>query len=186
VKTGSTSKTAAPSRDYLESIAALHVELGIPADYGERFKLALCEETTELVSIGADVMGREQRLHPKAAEAWQRMRAAADEDGIQLLVVSGFRGVDYQGSLIQRKLDRGMKIADVLSINAAPGYSEHHTGRALDLTAPDCPPLEQGFERTDTFAWLTQHAGKHAFRLSYPRNNPHGIAYEPWHWAYTG
>ncbi|HLW75210.1 MAG TPA: M15 family metallopeptidase [Gammaproteobacteria bacterium] len=186
MKTGSASKTAALPRDYLESIAALHAELGIPPDYGERSKLVLCEETTELVSIGADVMGREQRLHPRAAEAWQSMRAAAEQDGIQLLVVSGFRGVDYQRSLIQRKLDRGMKIADVLRINAAPGYSEHHTGRALDLTAPDCPPLEQGFESTSAFAWLMKHAGKHAFRLSYPRNNPHGITYEPWHWAYTG
>ena len=186
MKTGSATQNAALSRDYVQSIAALHAELGIPTDYAERFKLVLCEETTELVSIGADVMGREQRLHPKAAEAWQRMRAAAEQDAIQLLVVSGFRSVDYQRSLIQRKLDRGMKIADVLKINAAPGYSEHHTGRALDLTAPDCPPLEQGFETTGAFAWLVKHAGYHAFRLSYPRNNPHGITYEPWHWAYTG
>ncbi len=173
-------------QDYQQSIVALHAELGIPAGYAERTGLQICEEAVELVSIGADVLGREQRLAPSAAEAWRRMRIAAEQDGKQLLVVSAFRGVDYQRALIQRKLDKGLEIADILKINAAPGYSEHHTGRALDLTAPDCPPLEQGFETTGAFAWLTKHAPRHGFHLSYPRGNPHGITYEPWHWAYSG
>jgi D-alanyl-D-alanine carboxypeptidase len=77
-----------------------------------------------------------------------------------------------------------MGIADILKINAAPGYSEHHTGRALDLTTADSPPLEVGFETTQAYAWLVEHAGEHGFRLSYPRDNPHGINYEPWHWAF--
>lgn len=173
------------AQDYRQSIAALHAELGIPADYASRTGLVLCEEAVELVSIGADVLGREQRLAPSAAEAWMRMRDAAERDGKQLLVVSAFRSVDYQRALIQRKLEKGLEIADILRINAAPGHSEHHTGRALDITAPDCPPLEQGFEVTRAFEWLTHHAARHGFRLSYPRDNPHGITYEPWHWAYT-
>ncbi len=172
--------------DYLQSLAAIHTALGIPADYAARTQLPPCEEARELVSIGADVLGREQKLAPHAAEAWRAMQAAALEDGIQLLVVSGFRSVDYQRALIQRKLDRGMSIAAALKINAAPGHSEHHTGRALDITAPDCPALEQGFETTTAFAWLKAHAGEHGFRLSYPRDNPHGISYEPWHWAFRG
>ena len=186
MKAASSPKTNTPGADYPQSIAALHRELGIPADYAARTKLALCEEAAELVSIGTDVLGREQRLHPKAAEAWHSMQAAAAKDGLTLLVVSAYRSVEYQRALIQRKLDRGMSIVDALRINAAPGYSEHHTGLALDLTAPDCPPLEQGFETTSAFAWLREHAGRHRFRLSYPRDNPHGITYEPWHWAYTG
>ncbi|HEX4300834.1 MAG TPA: M15 family metallopeptidase [Gammaproteobacteria bacterium] len=170
--------------DYQQSIAALHSGFGIPGDYAERRQLALCEEAKELVSIGPDSLGREQRMTPKAAQAWQRMQAAASKDGVQLLVVSAFRSVEYQCALIQRKLDRGMKIADVLKINAAPGYSEHHTGLALDITAPDSQPLEVAFESTSAYAWLTKHAGEHGFKLSYPRNNPHGINYEPWHWAF--
>lgn len=175
-----------PSPNPDDGIAAILAELGIPADYGVHRKLAPCEEASELVSIGADVLGREQKLAPRAAAAWGRMRDAAEQDGITLLVVSGFRSVDYQRALIQRKLDKGRRIEDILKINAAPGYSEHHTGRALDITAPDCPPLEQGFETTRAFAWLQKHAGDHGFRLSYPRDNPHGITYEPWHWAYIG
>ena len=170
--------------DYRNDIAARHVEFGIPADYAESRKLPLCEEAAELVSIGVDVLGREQQLTPKAAEAWRRMQAAAADAGVQIMVVSAFRSVAYQCALIQRKLDRGLSIAEVLKVNAAPGYSEHHTGRTLDLTTADSPPLEQGFETTAAFAWLVQHAGKYGFHLSYPRDNPHGINYEPWHWTY--
>jgi zinc D-Ala-D-Ala carboxypeptidase len=170
--------------DYRQSIATLHSGFGIPSDYAEKRKLALCEEAKDLVSIGPDSLGRDQRMTPKAAKAWQRMQEAAAKDQVQLLVVSAFRSVEYQCALIQRKLDRGMNIADVLKINAAPGYSEHHTGRAVDLTSPDSQPLEVAFEITPAYAWLTKHAGEHGFKLSYPRNNPHGINYEPWHWAF--
>lgn len=170
--------------DYRQAIASLHAGFGIPGDYADSRKLPLCEEAKQLVSIGNDVNGREQRLTPRAAESWQRMQQAAAAEGVQLLVVSAYRSVEYQCALIQRKLDRGLKIEQILKINAAPGYSEHHTGRALDITAPDCPPLEEGFETTRAFAWLTQNAGRFGFRLSYPRGNPHGINYEPWHWAF--
>ncbi|HEY1772744.1 MAG TPA: M15 family metallopeptidase, partial [Gammaproteobacteria bacterium] len=161
------------SVDYRQSIAALHSGFGIPGDYAEKRGLTLCEETRELVSIGPDSLGRDQRMAPKAAQAWASMREAASRDGVQLLPVSGFRSVEYQCVLIQRKLDRGMKIAEVLKINAAPGYSEHHTGRALDITSPDSQPLEVSFERSSAYAWLTKHAGEYGFRLSYPRDNPH-------------
>lgn len=171
---------------FREELLALHAELGIPADYAARTGLAPCEEARELVSIGPDVLGREQQLDPRAAQAWLAMRAAAEKDGVQLQVVSGFRSVDYQRALIQRKLDNGRSISDILKINAAPGFSEHHTGLALDLTAPDCPPLEQGFETTSAFTWLVKNAAHYGFRLSYPSDNPHGISYEPWHWAYIG
>lgn len=173
---------AAP--DFRQSVASLHVQFGIPADYAERRQLPLCEEAAELVSIGADLLGREQRLAPRAAAAWQRMQAAAERDGVPLTVVSAFRSVEYQAALIKRKLDRGMAIGDVLKINAAPGYSEHHTGRALDLTTTDSQPLEVAFETTRAYAWLCQHAGEYGFKLSYPRGNIHGINYEPWHWAF--
>jgi len=174
----------ASAQDYRQAIAGLHTRFGIPADYAAQRQLTLCEEAHELVSIGPDSLGRDQRMTPKAAEAWRRMQAAAAKAGVELLVVSAYRSVEYQCALIQRKLDRGLKIADILKINAAPGYSEHHTGRAIDITSPDSQPLEVAFETTSAYAWLKQHAGKYGFRLSYPRDNPHGINYEPWHWAY--
>lgn len=180
----STPSKPAVTQAYRAAIEGLHAGFGISADYAQQRQLTLCEEAKELVSIGPDSLGRDQRMTPKAAEAWRRMQADAGKAGAQLLVVSAFRSVEYQCALIQRKLDRGLKIADILKINAAPGYSEHHTGRAIDITSPDSQPLEVAFETTPAYTWLVKHAGQYGFKLSYPRNNPHGITYEPWHWAF--
>jgi len=169
--------------EYRARIQIIHRELGISADYERRFQLLLRTEAGELTSIGADVYGRPQQLRPHAAEHWQAMRAQAQRDNVLLLVISAFRSVDYQRGVIARKLAAGKPLEKILRVNAAPGYSEHHTGCALDLTTTGQMSLETGFEATKAFAWLMQHAEHFGFRLSYPRDNRHGIAYEPWHWA---
>ncbi len=171
------------SLDYQTRIKAIHRELGIPADYAQRFRLPLRTEAQALTSIGADVYGRPQQLVSRVAHNWQAMRSQAQRDQVLLLVISAFRSVDYQRGVITRKLAAGKPLEEILKVNAAPGYSEHHTGCALDLTSNGQMSLETSFETTETFAWLTQHAQHFGFRMSYPRDNPHGIAYEPWHWA---
>ena len=55
-------------------------------------------------------------------------------------------------------------------------------GLALDIGAPDEPPAEESFESTAAFAWLQDNAHGYGFVMSYPRDNPHGIVHEPWHW----
>ncbi|HEX5340307.1 MAG TPA: M15 family metallopeptidase [Gammaproteobacteria bacterium] len=172
--------------DYAMRIADIHRQLGIPADYAATRGLPLCEEATELTDIGLDINQRMRQLTPAAAQAWQAMQQAAARDEITLLLVSAFRSVDYQRDLIARKLAKGEHLDAILRVMAAPGYSEHHTGRALDLTAPGLPPLKEAFEITTAFAWLKRHAADFDFHLSYPRDNPHGIVYEPWHWAFSG
>jgi D-alanyl-D-alanine carboxypeptidase len=161
-------------------------QLGIAADYGRRHRLQLQVECSELAAIGHDTGGREQFLQPETAMAWYDLRNAAAADGIVLLVASGFRSVDYQATIIERKLRAGQSLAQILGVSAAPGYSEHHTGRAMDLTTPGTRPLEEDFETTPAFEWLAGAAEDFGFRMSYPRNNRHGIAYEPWHWMWTG
>ena len=172
-----------PPTDYAARVAAIHRELGIPDDYAARHHLHLQLEVAQLADIGADVFGRSQQLAPHAAEHWQAMQTRAQQHDIVLLVVSAFRSLNYQRDLIARKLAAGQRLEDILKVNAAPGYSEHHSGCALDLTTAGYAPLETGFDTTEAFGWLTQHADRFGFRLSYPRGNPHGIAYEPWHWA---
>ena len=142
-------------------------------------------EAERLVSIGRAVDDRRRlRLAPRAASAWRRMQAAANRDGVILLPLSAFRSVARQTLIIRRKLARGQPIADILKVSAIPGCSEHHTGRALDLGTTGHLALEASFARTRAFRWLIVHAGRFGFRLSYPRRNPHGINYEPWHWCW--
>lgn len=94
------------------------------------------EEATvlELVEIGED--GREFRLVPPAAAAWRNLKAAAREDGIAVYLASAFRSVARQVEIIQTKLAARMPIEEILTLCAAPGYSEHHTGRAIDIATP--------------------------------------------------
>lgn len=144
------------------------------------------EEASDLqvAEIGED--GREFLLTPATTTAWHSMKIAAQQDGIVLLLVSAYRSVQRQIEIVQAKLDAGQQIADILTIVAPPGYSEHHTGRAIDIGSDeDTPELEVEFETTAAFAWLTQHANAFGFSMSYPKGNSSGYQYEPWHWCFT-
>ena len=158
--------------------------LGVPRDYGRTRDLRRVREPRDLESIGHDTQGREQFLAARAARAWARMREAAAHDAVELQIASAFRSIEYQLGIIRRKLERGQSIEAILRVSAAPGYSEHHSGRALDLTTPGFAALEEEFEQSPAFAWLSANAVRYGFRLSFPRDNTHGIAYEPWHWCW--
>ena len=162
----------------------LWAELGIPADYAQH-RLPLQCEARRLASIGcAADDGKILQLTPRAAAAWRRMKAAAALDGVTLLPLSAFRSVARQTTVIRRKLAAGEKIQDILKLIAAPGCSEHHTGRALDLGLPGVTELDERFAKTASFRWLATHAATYGFHLSYPRKNSGGIGYEPWHWCW--
>lgn len=161
----------------------LHQELGIDVNYGLDTGLQPFVEASELVPVGPNLVGHMQRLTPVAAESWASMVTAAAADKILLLIVSGFRGVDYQADLIRKKIAAGQQIADILQVNTAPGFSEHHTGQAVDIATPGSRPLTEDFENTDAFQWLTKNAAEYGFSMTYPRDNPWGITYEPWHWS---
>jgi zinc D-Ala-D-Ala carboxypeptidase len=159
-------------------------ELGIPASFVTQHPRPLHGECDDLVSIGLDMFGREQRLERRAASQWQSMLAAAGKEGTSLLVVSGFRSFDYQRQIIERKLAEGLTLEQITCVSALPGYSEHHTGRAIDIGTPGSPPLEEEFEKTPAFDWLTRRGRDFGFSMSYLRGNPFGIIYEPWHWLF--
>lgn len=169
---------------YAARIAAGLRALGIPDSYAAECRLELQPEAAELVSVRVLPDGRELKLAPTAAAAWASLFGAADRENVALRLISGFRSVDHQRQIVERKLANGQSLAEILRVNAAPGYSEHHTGRAVDIGTPGCPPLSEAFEETLAFAWLVRQAGGFGFRLSYPRGNPHGVSYEPWHWLH--
>ncbi len=140
--------------------------------------------STQLVDTEADCFGRPSKLHPAAALAWQNMQLAAQQNGVQLQLVSAYRSLTYQADLIHKKLNQGQALDAILQTNAAPGHSEHHTGCAVDIGTTGQTPLEQQFDQTVAFTWLQKHAASHGFKMSYPKDNPHGIIYEPWHWCH--
>ncbi len=158
-------------------------DLRIPSDYGRNPRRPKFREAVALEEVEPNLVGTIQRLAPETAEAWREMKRSAAGAGVQLLLVSGFRSIRHQADIIRRKLAAGQSIDAILFVNAAPGYSEHHTGRAVDIATPGTRPLTAEFEDSAAFKWLQANAAAFGFRMPYGRDNRFGFEYEPWHWS---
>ncbi len=129
------------------------------------------------------------QLRAAAAKKFRDMVNAAAADGVILVPISGFRSIDQQqGLFFDVKEQRGQVATKRAEVSAPPGYSEHHTGYAVDIGDGDVPAtdLNPNFEKTAAFKWLESHAAQHSFELSFFKNNPQGVNYEPWHWRFVG
>ncbi|MDT8390895.1 MAG: M15 family metallopeptidase [Lentisphaeria bacterium] len=159
-------------------------DLGISPEEVSRRGLRVFPEAAALTVVHGP--GRDFQMTPETAAAWRRLRTASARDGVGITLVSAFRSYAYQAELIRKKLALGKRLEDVLTVLAPPGCSEHHTGAALDLGTPGCPPADESFEQTAAFDWLKRAAHSHGFSMSYPRDNHQGYIYEPWHWRFEG
>ena len=119
------------------------------------------------------------------AAAFKEMKTVAKKEGINLKVVSGYRSSHYQIQVFKRKFngkyptDEQMKAR--LKYSAPSGFSEHHTGLAVDINS-----TEDDFKDTKEYQWLLKNAKKFGFENSFPENNSQGLGFEPWHWRYIG
>jgi zinc D-Ala-D-Ala carboxypeptidase len=166
---------------YLRRIEEAFMALGIPQDYGIQRDLVPYPEASALVAVNETEPPKQ--LAPEAVSRWYSLKQAAITDGIELLLISGFRSFDRQRQIIETKLGKGQDIQSVLKVMAAPGYSQHHTGLALDIGTAGHVDLMEDFEGTDAFRWLTTRAKEFGFYMPYIRGNRFGFIYEPWHWA---
>ena len=130
------------------------------------------------------------KVRKDCAEAFKRMQAAARKDGAHISVVSGYRSSTYQIRVFKKKFkdvngnptyptDAQMKSR--LKYSAPSGFSEHHTGLAVDINE-----TETRFKNTKEYKWLMEHAGEYGFEISFPQDNAQGLGFEPWHWRYVG
>lgn len=124
---------------------------------------------------------------PSALAALKKMHAEALLNDIRLVVISAYRNFEFQNDLFQ-DAERRYGVGKGSTWVAPPGHSEHHTGLVVDLADFDFPEYddEPGFEQTPASAWLLEHAPSFGFKLSFPKDNPQGVGYEPWHWRYIG
>ncbi len=143
----------------------------------------------QLVSIGTYGQGSDQRteyLVQSAADAFSQMVADAEAAGVSIIPISGFRTIAAQEKLFDRQIKRQGSPAEAARLSAPAGYSEHHSGYALDVGDGDQPTrdLKYEFENTSAYAWMKTHGQKYGFELSFPPNNAQGVNFEPWHWRY--
>lgn len=141
------------------------------------YKYADCPEEN-LVTCG------EKQVHKDLAKAFVQMQNDALKDGIKLEIISGFRSIEYQKTIFPCKFKGDPTEEEFiarLKYSAPAGFSEHHTGLAIDINS-----LEEDFADTKEYEWLLEHAKNYGFEMSFPKNNKQGLGFEPWHWKYTG
>lgn len=148
-------------------------------------------EGSRLVSVGDFVRGtykREESLDQEAAAAFTRLVTAAAQANLTLQPISGFRSVKDQEQLFNKQVQKQGSTEAAAKLSAPPGYSEHHTGYAIDIGDRNQPDqdLKLTFEGTRAYRWLTTNARTYGFELSFPPNNAQRVSFEPWHWRYVG
>lgn len=109
--------------------------------------------------------------------------------GIYPLIVSAYRNPEEQQQIIDERVNgyvaQGLTwedaLAETMRTVAAPGYSEHETGLAIDINAEN--EADQA-----VYDWLAVNAHFYGFIVRYPENKVEetGIDYEPWHFRYVG
>jgi hypothetical protein len=116
-------------------------------DHGSKF-------TIDVIKIGS------KRASKPTGHAFLKMQKAAHAAGVALTINSGFRTNEEQQYFYNcyktKKCNSG-------NLAAKPGYSNHQSGRALDL---------------QTSSWLASNASKFGFKRTVPS--------EPWHYEYSG
>jgi D-alanyl-D-alanine carboxypeptidase len=127
-------------------------------------------------------------LRREAAQALERLFAAAEREDIYLASVSAYRSSSAQAAVYGQYVHtEGSRRAS--SYSASPGHSEHETGLAVDLSGSDgrCA-VQDCFADTKEAKWLAKHAHRFGYIIRYPRGKEEitGYQYEPWHLRYVG
>lgn len=120
------------------------------------------------------------------------MLDTAKAEGLTLWLASGYRDRETQKVILNNAIENRMNSygmaeeearENALLTIALPGYSEHETGLAIDFNY-----VNQDFESTAEYAWLSEHAREYGFVQRYPKGKEEitGINVEPWHYRYVG
>ena len=118
-------------------------------------------------------------LLPQARDAFQEMAESARDEGIALVIDSGYRSAWYQKKIYKRLMAKGKSFVEIARYVAPPGYSEHMLGLAVDFV-----PSNWRFADAPAYQWLKEHGNTFGFSESYPEISSDNRPWEPSHWRY--
>lgn len=140
-------------------------------------------------------------LQPLAAIGWDKLKKAAQKDGIPISLTSAYRSPEYQrglfmGWLLAKKVSVAQiaagggdaAIASTLQTAAVPGYSRHHSGYTIDLW---CDDGSGAFLNSACFRWIKSDNYKKAKQAGWIPSYPEGVKDqgpepEPWEYIWVG
>lgn len=157
----------------------------------------------EFVKISTKYTGKPAIYLRKAAyEAYEKMYAAAQTEGIRLEIISATRNFNYQKGIWERKWVGTTKVGGknlavslpdpveraraILRYSSMPGTSRHHWGTDIDLCSLDNGWFASG-KGKKTYDWLQVHASEYGYCQTYTtmdESRPAGYQEEKWHWSY--
>lgn len=156
------------------------------------------DETNQLVSLDNGYL-IDKRIKPKYEEFAQAAQAA----GFPLVMVSAYRSVASQEEVFAQNVQQVMASQGVTQEEATnitkqtitePGYSEHHTGLAIDVVDQNwynnypTTVLDASYGNEPGAKWIAENAANYGFIVRYlkGREDVTNITYEPWHLRYVG
>lgn len=151
------------------------------------------------------IVGDTIKLEQNTLIAFNKMREAALEDGIDIKIVSGFR--DFERQLLiwnnkykkytkEYKLSPTKAIEEIIRFSTIPGTSRHHWGTEIDIIDASDEKykdeedvlLTEKYENgifTKLKRWMDLNSERFGFYLTYVNDkNRKGFEYEPWHYSY--
>lgn len=170
------------SNNCVEKIKIDDIEYPVPHRWcGKKLDKSFLADSKKLARVPLEISADSFKIYvtPKTKKALVTMAEAAKKDSIELIVDSGFRSIWYQKQIIRRRLEAGENYEKLITYVAPPGYSEHHTGRAVDFV-----PSEARFVFTDAYKWLKSHAAEFGFYETYPKDTSGTTPWESWHWVF--
>lgn len=134
----------------------------------------------------------DQYLHKQAYNAYIDMYKHAQEEGIELKILSSHRTYYTQNWLWETNWEKNRNkfttdsacVKNMLDYLSIPGTSRHHWGTDIDIlsVSPEYFTYGKGLEALN---WLNKNAKTYGYYLSYTPNREVGYNYEPWHWSYA-
>ncbi|MFA9465114.1 MAG: D-alanyl-D-alanine carboxypeptidase family protein [Velocimicrobium sp.] len=127
-------------------------------------------------------------MREEAGKALASLFEAANEEGLNLYGVSGYRSYKRQLEIYNKNLAKdGADLTNLYSAKA--GCSEHQTGLSIDVSTQSIHNrLDTAFAATPEGKFIANHSYEYGFIIRYPSDKSEitGYAYEPWHIRYVG
>ena len=146
-------------------------------------------EEKVVLKEGHNIYGETHLAEEKALAQFELLREELLKEGIEIELDSTYRSVKEQQKLWD---DWTVEYGEdyVKTYVAVPGYSEHHTGLAIDVCLDvDGKRIDDNDEmiaQREIFAKIHPHLADYGFILRYleGKDDVTGYGYEPWHFRY--